>query len=139
MSGAGLSAEASSAASAWVSPRPRFGRFVFAADRISPVMATLSAYGDARNRAPPDVVEGEASHPRHRVALSGLTLPAQAAWPARDYNTDEDGDDRRVAVDRESAPGRARQRDAGAFRWDRRLRTNFPSASGCTGTGAGGR
>ena len=70
-------------------------RFVFAADQISPVMATLSAYmSEARNRAlPPDVVEKAKHHILDTFAamMSGSDLPpARAALAfARDYNTDK--------------------------------------------------
>ena len=70
-------------------------RFAFAADQISPVMATLSSYmSEARNRAlPPDVVEKAKHHilDTFVAMLSGSALPpARAALAfARDYNTDK--------------------------------------------------
>ena len=70
------------------------GRFVLAADAISPVMRLLSEYmGNARQRPlPADVVEKAKDHILDTFAamLSGAELPpAKAAFAfARDYNTD---------------------------------------------------
>ena len=70
------------------------GRLVFAADPISPLMTTLSAYmGDARQRAlPAAVVEAAKDHILDTFAamLSGSDLPpGRAAFSfAADFNTD---------------------------------------------------
>src|SRR5437016_3891028 len=71
------------------------GRFVFAADAVSPLMGTLSSYmSDARMRAlPANVVEAAKDHILDTFAamLSGSDLPpGRAAFSfAADFNTDK--------------------------------------------------